>query len=564
MDKRDEPTFRDLAALLRRGLVIVLAVGVGAGALAYFLSKRETPVYDATATVLASQPDSGLQSFNVNLVTGPTLDVSAYQAAATSTPVLAQALQLAGQPGSSRAAIEDFARRVSVKTAANPKSSLIYLSVASSAPKVAAAEANALANALRAWDKQRASKNLATIVDTLKAQLSSLDAQISQAQTSARVAASQLSGMRQLRAQQALQLTAAEALQTSAVGHLEVLQPAEVPIRPSAPHPLRSAALLFVLGIFVMYGLLILRDAFDTRYRSTSDISAETRVPVLAEFPHTQGGTRSLPGEAADFLRANVLIGISEESPKVLLVTSSGSGHGKTSVAMGLAESFARSDYRTLLLDADLRRPVSGKEYGLNMLEYAPLQSYLEDSQLPFEPAHVRVGDSVLDVVPSYKPASSPTVLLSHGFADVLARVRSDYDAIVVDSAPVIPVADTLAIAPQATGVVFAISLPDTDRRSSKAALDLLARIGARVLGSVATNLEKSRGRGGEYGYGTGLGPDYGPDGRRVVAHSSAQAGSRQRSDQGGRSGARTGSTLGVPITPRGSDARRTTDKSRK
>src|SRR5690625_6041889 len=91
----------------------------------------------------------------------------------------------------------------------------------------------------------------------------------------------------------------------------------------------------------------------------------------------------------------------------------------------------------------------------------------------------------------------------------VLDRLAPNYDVVILDSAPVLPVADTLAIAPHTDGIIFAASLLDSDRRSITAALELLQRLGLNLLGIVATNVPESA-RSGQsavgYGYGYGYG----------------------------------------------------------
>ncbi|HZJ09912.1 MAG TPA: hypothetical protein VFD39_09470, partial [Trueperaceae bacterium] len=97
MDQQQEPTLRDLLLLLKRGLPFALAVAIGAAGLTFVLSNRLTPEYEAAATLLASRPNSNLQgSFGVSLVTAPVIDITAYQAAAGSSPVLGDALGMLG------------------------------------------------------------------------------------------------------------------------------------------------------------------------------------------------------------------------------------------------------------------------------------------------------------------------------------------------------------------------------------------------------------------------------------------------------------------------------------
>lgn len=503
---QEEPTFRDLVRLLRSGLVVALAVGVGAAILTYVLTKRLAPTYQATATVLASQPDSALQQFGVSLVTAPTVDVTAYEAAATSNPVVTTAMQSLGTKDPTEKQIVKLLKKVSVRVDSGQKSSLLHIDVKNVSPVMAASTANALANALLAWDKQRATQNLGKIVDALQGQITSLDAQIAQTRAAELPTPGQVTGLESLRAQRTLQLNSARALEDSAVGSLEILEPAIAPIQPVSPRPGQDAALAFVLGLLLVYAVVFLRNALDTRFRGTEDLARTTSVPVLAEFPRLASGVRHLPHEAANYLRTNVTFATSQDHPKVILVTSASPKEGKTSVAMSLAESFARNDYSTLLVDGDLRKPEIGTEYHLAEHSDASLRAMLEDPDRPHQPVCVALGHTELHVIPSFAAAPSPTELLAGGFASLLSRLRDSYDVIVVDSPPVLPVADALTMAPHCTGVVFAVSLAGSERGKVKAALNLLERIGVRLMGLVATNVAAARSGRGEYGYGVGYG----------------------------------------------------------
>jgi len=431
---------RDLIALLRRGLVLALAVAVGAGALTYVLSSRTTPEYDATATLLASRPNSNLQgNFGVNLVTAPVIDVSAYQAAAKSHPVLVDALRRLGTVNPTSQAVADFAKSITVRVETASQSSLLRVSVRDADPGSAAAAANAVAAAMVSWDEGRATQNLQVIVDTLETQIGALDAEIALAQRSEATTPEVVDGLLSLRAERALQLNSARALRTSAVGLLEVLEPAIPPAAPSSPRPARNAALAFVLGLFLVYGLVLLRDALDTRFRGGDDLVRTTSLPVIGEFPRLTSGVQHLPREATSYLRTNVLFATATDHPKVLLVTSAGPNEGKSSVALGLAESLARNDYRTLLIDGDLRKPLLHKRLGLTVtpeLETHTLAAHLHDPRREPHPLQVDLGGSTLDLLPTFAAAEAPSELLSRSFPTVLRRLGDQYDAIVIDTPP--------------------------------------------------------------------------------------------------------------------------------
>lgn len=544
MDQQPEPSLRDLLLLLRRGLPFAVAVAVGAAALTYVLSNRITPEYESSATLLASRPNSSLQgTFGVSLVTATVIDVTAYQAAATSGPVLTSAVRSLGIASPSANELRDFERLTSVRVENAAQSSLIHIAFKNADPVFAATAANAVAQAMLQWDTQRATQNLQTIVETLESQITALDDEIAQLDTSraaaaaavgaaddgdARAAAdaeaaarSQYTSAREgvitLRADRTNQLNAARALITSAVGHLEVLEPATPSLEPVSPRPTRNAALAFVLGLFLVYGLVLLRDSLDTRFRGADDLVRVTGLPVLGEFPRMPNGSRLLPREASSYLRTNALFATSSSHPKVILVTSAGQNQGKTSVAASLSESFARNDYRTLLIDGDLRKPRLAEVFGLSAITarangklVGTTRQLLEDDADDAVPAVVRLDGAELHVLPQYEAAPSPTELLSQNFAALLQRFKPHYDVIIIDSPPMLPVADALTMAPHTTGVLFAVSVPETDRRSVAAGIALLERIGVRILGTVATSVEHSGRRGGGDGYGYGYGYGYG------------------------------------------------------
>ncbi len=523
-------SFRDLIAIVRRGIILAFVVGGAAAGLAFFLSNRLVPKYEATATLLSSQPDRSQDSFGVSLVTAPAVAVSAYQAAATSQPVLQSALIRLGTMAVAPDDIEAIRKQLSVAAELDDPSSLIHVNVADANAALAADKANAVAEALLDWDKQRATQNLENVIRTLEGRISAVTAEIARAQEAAQPDKAQIDSLNNMKADQNLQLDSAKALRSSAVGHLEILEPASTPREPVSPKPARNAVLAFAVGVILVYGALILRIALDTRFRSSDDIARQTQLPLMAEFPRVSGGPGTLPREAANYLRTNLTFALADSHPKIVLVTSAMPGEGKTSVSMSVAESFARNDYRTLLIDGDLRSPTIVRAYQLSGLMSATFPRYLEDPEADVEPITIETNAGRLDFLPTLRPVRSPSELLSQGLGRVLARFARSYDVIVLDSPPVLPVADALAMAAHASGVVVTVSLPTAERRTVKAAVGLLERIGARPLGVVATKLERTARRRQEhaYGYGYGYGTPAGDKGKKRAAHARVAPGTAE------------------------------------
>jgi polysaccharide biosynthesis transport protein len=490
----------DLLRFIWRGLILALLVAGVAGFLVYRYSQSREPVYQATATVLVSQP----QRIATDFVAAP-LDDIAYREAALSDPVLEQTLR-ALNPELTEVTQSNIRRlrgSTSVRTTLGRTTSLLYLTVAANTGQGAANAATALARELVGWDRERSQGNIDASILGVEAQIESLQQQIRAGQATGQPD-SQLQPLQALLSERITTLNNLRSLRDATSTALMVLQPASAPGAPVQPRPMFDATLAALLGLVLTYALLLLRSALDTSLKSVDDIAQVSGLPVLAEFPRLARGVRSLPREASSYLRTNLLFSTSEETPKVILVTSATSEEGKSSIAINLAESFVRNGYRTLLIDADLRKPIIASEYRINNIHQASLEDCLKNPYQAHRAATVSIGaKDYLYVMPTFQPTPQASELLSRGFRECLDRWRQEYDVIVVDSAPVLAVADALAIAPLSTGTLLAVNMQKVDRRQLRNVVELLRRIGVRLLGVAVTHVNRE-GQQGTYGYGYG------------------------------------------------------------
>ncbi len=258
-----------------------------------------------------------------------------------------------------------------------------------------------------------------------------------------------------------------------------------------------------------MAGLLVItfgffKEAVSPFVRRSEEAAAVTDLPILAEFPRLPPRSRTeLPMEAAEFLRVGLKRLLLRDEPAILLVTSSVEGEGKTSVAIALAKALAQEERPTLLVDADLRRPVLGKLFGL---ESSPgiLRSFatLEDAAVE--------AVSNLYIVPCHHPPDGPVEILGRYFREWIRYLSAEkrYRYIVVDGAPLLPVADTLAIAPYATGVLLVAAEMMTRKKNLVRSVQLLNSIGVQPHGMVMNRVRQPStvflgGYGSrQYGYG--------------------------------------------------------------
>ncbi|NUQ61873.1 MAG: polysaccharide biosynthesis tyrosine autokinase [Pirellulales bacterium] len=306
-----------------------------------------------------------------------------------------------------------------------------------------------------------------------------------------------------------------ELVRTSIVSHPTAVR------EPVSPR-LRSVALISLfLGLVAGVGTVYVRDLLDDRFRSLEDMESQLRVPVMAvvgkleklvgygvEALHTCVFSNSAQTEAFRTLRTAVTL--SEGGVRSLVVSSVEPADGKTTVVANLAVAFAQSGKRTLLIDSDLRRPGLTPLVGLRghdglttaLLNSAPMAEVVE--------AHL-CRDLVdnLDVLPSGpRPANPAEMLMSNRFPELLGWAESNYDVILIDGPPVLPVADSLIIGRLVDGVLFVVRPEKTRRRPALRAVGSIENFGVKVLGIVANHVTFEK-KQSYYGYGYGYGYSY-------------------------------------------------------
>lgn len=510
MPRDREPSARDVADLLVRGLLPALAVAAVVAGLTFFLSSQREPLYQAQATVVTTAQDPAQRTFGSTLVTAPALATATYRAAAVSRAVVAAAWsEVEGQPPTEQE-LTRFASSVSVRSEDANVSALLRITVQAPGPSEARQRADAVARALVAWDEQRATRSLETIIESLAAQIETIERELEIADAQA------VAGLERTQADLMLQLSSARALRTGAIGRVELFEAAIEPTRPVRPRPLRDAAVAALLAIVLVYGLTLLRAAFDDRVRSVADLAALSDTPVLAVFPKVRDGRQALPSEAATYLRTGVSFAAGRAHPMVLMLTSARDSQGKSSVAIALAKSFARQRFRTLLVDADLRRPVIAEEFGVSPGEASSLPKALTGLG-SIQTALVRVDAErdaeILHVLPTFGPSAYAAELLEAFMGGVLDRLKEEFDVIVIDAPPILPVADALTIGALTDGALLVASLATSDKASTASAHALLRRHAIPILGIVATNARLGGADQTAYGYGYDV-----PGGREGIA----------------------------------------------
>jgi polysaccharide biosynthesis transport protein len=309
------------------------------------------------------------------------------------------------------------------------------------------------------------------------------------------------------------------ALQSS---NIRVVDPAMIPSFPSRPAKARNVALAFLVGLVGGIGLAILREYMDNTVKTPDDIETLARLPSLAvvpEFEDFNGNGRrrkilsealgnghsrqvelvaqhlpkSQMSEAFRALRTALLLSQAGHPPQVILVTSALPREGKTTVAANLAVTLAQLGDRTLLIDADLRKPGVGRLLNMNGGKHAGLSSYLAGvSSLDLVTVqHPSIAN--LSAIPTGPLPPNPADLLSsHRLADAITQLRAKFKFIVIDTPPVMAATDAVILSVKADGVVLVVRSGETPKEAFTRTRDLLVSVNCRLLGVVLNAVNSS------------------------------------------------------------------------
>lgn len=203
-----------------------------------------------------------------------------------------------------------------------------------------------------------------------------------------------------------------------------------------------------------------------------------------------QTNPKSIPAEAYRTLRTNIQYSLFDKEVRIILVTSSEPGEGKSTTSGNLALSFAQAGKSVVLIDCDLRKPSIHKKFKLS--NQAGLSDVLVGKANVEETVNKYTKN--LDILTAGKIPPNPSEMLgSKAMGKLLEEIKEHYDIVILDTSPVLAVTDAQILSRIADGTVLVVRAEVTKKEAVIRAKDLLDMVGAKILGTVINGVERSR-----------------------------------------------------------------------
>jgi polysaccharide biosynthesis transport protein len=497
-------------------LVTLLAVGVAA-----VWSFRQTPVYQATASVLVNplrtspSPPAARPDQLINMTNEKQLALSAAVA------------EGAGKILRSSATPDELLKHVSAEVPAD--SQILKISYRDTARQTAQRGANAFAQAYLDYRGDTVETQVTSVRKTLTSQFNELSAKIRENE---QIASNDNASEAEKRSAQA-SLTVYNSQLTNVTQQLgelaqldlspgRVIQPAAMPTEPASPRHLINVGLGAFVGLFIAMAVAFVRDRSDDRLRGREDLAERLDRPVLASIPKLSrwkrrpgrlGWTRRDPfapvfldepasaaAETYRTLRTRVARLSAQLDINSIMVLSPNVGEGKSTTSANLAIALAESGSDVLLVSADLRRPRVHQFFGLP--NKSGLANILADGTSDGPPvdglrSHTAselwsVGVHLWAILSGPHIGHASSLMDSDAMKEFLKEQRDLFDFVILDCAPALVVADSLALAPLVDAVLVVADAKETRRTAISQLREQLEHVGGKLIGAVLNRAPKS------------------------------------------------------------------------
>lgn len=299
-------------------------------------------------------------------------------------------------------------------------------------------------------------------------------------------------------------------------GSVEKIGDAKVYDTPVSPNVMKNTAIGFAAGIMLAILVILVIDFFDNTVKDTAELNEKFQKPIIGEIQNIGGKIKKKDrGTSADRKRKliynnqdipfniletyksfrsslNFLVSTSEN--KIVAVTSSNPSEGKSVTIANLATAMSETDKKILLIDADMRKPVQHKNFHLS--NKIGLSNVITDSKLLDEAMHKQVIGNLDILTAGTIPPNPSELLASKQMAELLDKLKTQYDMILMDCAPINIVSDVAGLASSIAGVVMVVHYGITTFAELEDAQKQLGLANCNILGFVLNEVQHKHGTG--------------------------------------------------------------------
>lgn len=300
--------------------------------------------------------------------------------------------------------------------------------------------------------------------------------------------------------------------------NISVVDKAQVPSKMYKPVLKLNLVIAIILGLVGGIGLALFFEYLDDTFKQAADVERALGIAVMGLIPESKemqekqnvmqlmtDDARSALAEAYRSVRTALQFSTAHGAPKMLGVTSTNMGEGKSTSSISIAIQFAQAGQRVLLIDADLRNPSLHRVLGAD--NNHGLTNYLTGNLQPAEITLNTTVPNLFAITTGPLPPNPAELLASKSMQSLLELAAERFDHIVIDSPPILGLADALVIANLVEGMLLVVEAGKTRRAAAQASLKRLLHVRAKPLGCLLTKMTShTHGYGYEYYYGEGYG----------------------------------------------------------
>lgn len=297
--------------------------------------------------------------------------------------------------------------------------------------------------------------------------------------------------------------------------NVSIVDRAEVPRSPSSPNLLINLLASLIGGLAIAAGVVFALEQIDSSLRDPTAVR-ELGLTLLGVIPKVEGDEvidavldrKSAISEAYVAAQTNLSLLTDRGLPDSFILTSTRPSEGKSSSAVALAISLARTGNRTILIDADIRSPSVGTYLGI--ANEKGLTNYLTGSSDLAALLAKTEQENLTVMTGGPQPPNAAELFSTRRFGELIAELKRQFDIVVVDAPPMLGLADVPLISNSVDGIIYTIESNGVQMRGIRNSIERLRIVNAHVFGALVTKYEQQGRSGFGYGYGYGYGYDYG------------------------------------------------------